>query len=137
MLVYWSHMFCLKIFVFYISTRNAACIVENRREKFIFWPVIYLNTTCPLFPLFFALKIMVYVISKDYFPSFVCLNQNHYTDIVIWFDNAPTCSVNQGRQAAQPVYECRLKSSWTGGNAPLLRRGRRWMLCRVVVVGLT
>jgi len=29
-------------------------------------------------------------------------------------------------------YEGRLKSSWTGGSAPLLCRGRRWLLCQVV-----
>jgi len=28
--------------------------------------------------------------------------------------------------------EDRLKSSWTGGSAPLLCRGRRWLLCQVV-----
>jgi len=29
-------------------------------------------------------------------------------------------------------YDGRLKSSWTGGSAPLLCRGRRWLLCQVV-----
>jgi len=35
------------------------------------------------------------------------------------------------------IYEGRWKSSWTGGIAPLLCRGRRWLLCQVVVVGVT
>jgi len=30
-----------------------------------------------------------------------------------------------------------LKGSWTGGLAPLLCRGRRWLLCQVVVVVVT
>jgi hypothetical protein len=34
-------------------------------------------------------------------------------------------------------YEGRLKSSWTGGSAPLLCRGRQWLLYQAVVVGLT
>jgi len=33
------------------------------------------------------------------------------------------------------TYEARLKSSGTGGSAPLLGRGRWWLLCRVVVGG--
>jgi hypothetical protein len=37
------------------------------------------------------------------------------------------------------IYEGRLKrsSSWTGGSAPLLYIERRWLLCQVVVVGVT
>jgi len=35
------------------------------------------------------------------------------------------------------LYEGRLKSLWTGGSTPLLCRGRRWLLCQVVVVGVT
>jgi hypothetical protein len=35
------------------------------------------------------------------------------------------------------TYEDRLQSSWTGGSAPLLCRGRRWLLCQVIVVGVT
>jgi len=34
-------------------------------------------------------------------------------------------------------YEGRLISSWTDCSAPLLFRGRRWLLCQVVVVGVT
>jgi hypothetical protein len=34
-------------------------------------------------------------------------------------------------------YEGRLKSSWTGCNASQLCRKRRWLLCQVVVVGVT
>jgi hypothetical protein len=34
-------------------------------------------------------------------------------------------------------YDGRLKISWTGRSAPLLCRGRRWLLCQVVVVGVT
>jgi uncharacterized protein YegL len=33
--------------------------------------------------------------------------------------------------------EGRLKNLWTGGSAPLLCRGRRWLLRQVVVVGIT
>jgi hypothetical protein len=33
-------------------------------------------------------------------------------------------------------YEGHLKSSWTGGSALLLCRGRRFLLCQVVVVGV-
>jgi hypothetical protein len=35
------------------------------------------------------------------------------------------------------IYEGCFKSSWTGGSEPLLCRGRRWLLCQVVVVGVT
>jgi hypothetical protein len=34
----------------------------------------------------------------------------------------------------RPFYEGRLQSSWTRGSAPLLCRGRRWLLWQVVVV---
>jgi hypothetical protein len=34
-----------------------------------------------------------------------------------------------------PIYEGRLQNSLTGGSVPLLCRERRWLLCRVVVVG--
>jgi len=30
------------------------------------------------------------------------------------------------------IYEGRFRSSWTGGSAPLLCRGRRWLLCQIV-----
>jgi hypothetical protein len=39
--------------------------------------------------------------------------------------------------ATKTMYEGRLKSSWIGGSAPLLCRGRRWLLCQVVVAGVT
>jgi hypothetical protein len=47
--------------------------------------------------------------------------------------------IGSGRMLGQclPIYEGRLKSSWNGGSAPLLCRGRRWLLCQVVVVGVT
>jgi len=35
------------------------------------------------------------------------------------------------------TYEDRLKSPLTSGSAPLLYRGIRWLLCHVVVVGIT
>jgi len=35
------------------------------------------------------------------------------------------------------LYEGHMKSSWTGGSESLLCIGRRWLLCQVVVVGVT
>jgi hypothetical protein len=42
-------------------------------------------------------------------------------------------SVKKNKQLR--TYEGHLRSSWTGGSAPLLCKGRRWLLCQVVVVG--
>jgi hypothetical protein len=52
-------------------------------------------------------------------------------------------SVSSNRKLFQLIfcedfkYEGHLKSSWIGGSAPLLCRGRRWLLWQVVVVGVT
>jgi hypothetical protein len=46
-------------------------------------------------------------------------------------------SMVTGTCASRGIYEGRLKSSWSGGSAPLLYRGRRWLLCQVVVVEVT
>jgi hypothetical protein len=56
---------------------------------------------------------------------------------VILSEPAQSNSVTRDLSPKCSVYEGRLKSSWTGGSAPLLRRGRRWLLCQVVVVGVT
>jgi hypothetical protein len=45
--------------------------------------------------------------------------------------------ITNGFLWSRPIYEGRFKSLWTGGSAPLLCRGRRWLLCQVVVVGVT
>jgi hypothetical protein len=45
--------------------------------------------------------------------------------------------VSQDVLGRSEMYWGRLRSSWTGGSAPLLRRVRRWLLCQVVVVGVT
>jgi len=35
------------------------------------------------------------------------------------------------------IYNGYLQSWWSGSCVPLLCRGRRWLLCQVVVVGVT
>jgi len=44
----------------------------------------------------------------------------------------------KGRDHLGDIYvQDRLKISWTGGNAPLLCRRRRWLFWQVVVVWIT
>jgi len=45
-------------------------------------------------------------------------------------------AIKNGHQYTN-AYEGHLKGSWTGGDTPLLCRGRSWLLSQVVVVGVT
>jgi len=42
---------------------------------------------------------------------------NHWSEV---------CEIWYGDTSYKHMYEGRLKSSWSGGGAPLLCRGRRW-----------
>jgi hypothetical protein len=62
-------------------------------------------------------------------------SRSHQWRLVSHYSSRITANKTQDMKSVL-IYEGCLKNSWTGGSAPLLCRGRRWLLCQVVVVGV-